>query len=144
MRAFEYRHRVLLEDTSVAGDVYFTRYFSLQGRCRELFLLERAPDVLERLRDGLALVTTHCSCEYIGEALPGDEIRVRMRLGRLAQNLIDLDFEYWRAGDGEEALIARGAQQVACMRREAGRVVPEPVPGSLVAALEAYQPGAVR
>jgi enediyne biosynthesis thioesterase len=141
MRSFEYRHRVLLEDTSVAGDVYFTRYFSWQGRCRELFLLERAPDVLERLRGDLALVTTRCSCEYLGEALPGDEIRVCMRLDRLAQNLIDLDFEYWNA---EGSLIARGAQQVACMRREAGRAVPEPVPGSLIAALEAYQPGAVR
>ena len=138
MRAFEYRHRVLLEDTSVAGDVYFTRYFSWQGRCRELFLLERAPDVLERLSDGLALVTTRCSCEYIGEALPGDEIRLRMRLGRLAQNLIDLDFEYWRAGDGEEALIARGAQQVACMRREGSTMVPTPIPAALREALRPF------
>src|SRR2546429_700742 len=143
MRAFEYRHRVLLEDTSVAGDVYFTRYFSWQGRCRELFLLERAPDVLERLRGGLALVTTRCSCEYVGEALPGDEIRVRMRLGRLTENLIDLDFEYWRAGGGGGELIARGAQQGACMRREEGRGGPVPRPGALVAALGADQPGPV-
>ena len=141
MRAFEYRHRVLFEDTSAAGDVYFTRYLSWQGRCRELFLLEHAPEVIERLGDGLALVTTRCSWERVADTFVGDEIAVRMRLGGLARNLIDLDFEYWRVEGGGEALVARGAQQVACMRRSAGGVGPEPVPEPLAQALEAYRNG---
>jgi enediyne biosynthesis thioesterase len=136
MQPFEYRHRVLFEDTNLAGDVYFTRFLSWQGRCRETFLLEHAPAVIDRLRDGLALVTTRCSCDYLAEAAVGDEIAVLMRLGGLTHNLIDLDFEYRRMRDG--ALVARGAQQVACMRREGAGVVPEPVPAPLARALEPY------
>jgi enediyne core biosynthesis thioesterase len=138
-RAFEYRHRVLFEDTSAAGDVYFTRYLSWQGRCRETFLLEGAPGVIERLRDGLALVTTHCSCELIAGTFVGDEVVVRMRLAGRAGNLIDLDFEYWRVVVGEERLVARGGQRIACMHRGADGMVPEPVPDPLARALDAYQ-----
>jgi enediyne core biosynthesis thioesterase len=139
MRPYEYRHRVLFEDTSAGGDVYFARYLSWQGRCRETFLLERAPGVIERLRDGLALVTTHCSCELIAETSAGDEIAVRMRLAGRAANLIDLDFEYWRVTGCEERLVARGAQQIACMRRGADGMAPEPVPDPLARALDAYR-----
>jgi enediyne biosynthesis thioesterase len=143
MRVYEYRHRVLFEDTNLVGNVYFTRYLGWQGRCREGFLWEHAPDVLGELERGLGLVTTRCSCEYLGEAFVGDEVAVRMRLARLTRNLISLEFEYWRVSAGEEVLLARGEQQVACVRRESGRVAPVPVPESLARALELYQEEAV-
>lgn len=60
-----------------------------------------------------------------------------MRLAGQAENLIELDFEYWRVTDNEERLVVRGAQQIACMRREADGTVPEPVPDSLARALDA-------
>jgi enediyne biosynthesis thioesterase len=62
-----------------------------------------------------------------------------MRLGRVLQNRIDLDFEYWRVGGGEEVLVARGAQQVACMRRDGRGVVAEALPEPLLKALEEYR-----
>ena len=43
MRAYEYRHVVGFEETNVVGNVYFSRYVSWQGRCRELFLREGIP-----------------------------------------------------------------------------------------------------
>lgn len=141
MHAYEYRQRVLFEDTSATGDVYFTRYLSWQGRCREMFLLDYAPEVIEQLRHGLALVTTRCSCEYFAGTQVGDEISVRMGLERLTRNLIDLDFEYWRVSIGEDVLVARGAQQIACMRRAPAGIIPEPVPQPLVCALQGYQTG---
>ena len=59
-------------------------------------------------------------------------------LGGAEQNRITLRFEYWRrAGDGEE-LAARGEQEVACMRREAGGTVPAPLPAALRDALLPY------
>jgi len=134
MRYYEYRHVVSFQETNLVGNVYFTNHLSWQGRCREMFLHAHAPDVIDELSRGLSLATVRCSCEYFAELMAFDEVVVRMRLGELLQNRITLAFEYWR---GEE-LVARGEQQVACMKREGERLVPAPVPPSLREALAGY------
>jgi enediyne biosynthesis thioesterase len=134
MRRYEYRHIVSFEETNLVGNVYYTHHLSWQGRCRELFLRDHAPEVIEELSGGLSLATVRCSCEYLAELMAFDEVIIRMGLAELLQNRITLAFEYWR---GEE-LVARGEQQVACMKREAGRLVPAAVPPSLREALAAY------
>jgi len=134
MRAYEYRHVVGFEETNLIGNVYYANHVRWQGRCREMFLRDRAPEVIEALNHGLVLVTTRVSCEFMAELFAFDEITLRMRLGELAQNRITMNFEYWR---GEE-LVARGEQQVACMQREGKQVVPVPVPTQLREALREY------
>jgi enediyne biosynthesis thioesterase len=138
MRAFEYRHVVGFEETNLVGNVYYANHVRWQGRCREMFLRERAPDVLKSLRNGFALVTTKVSCEYLAELVAFDELIIRMRLGSLKQNRIDMLFEYWRRSGDSEELVARGEQQVACMHREGERMVPMPVPHELREALKPY------
>ena len=61
-----------------------------------------------------------------------------MRLAELVQNRITLAFEYWRRKDGAEELVARGEQQVACMKHDGASLAPAPVPPSLRQALAAY------
>jgi enediyne biosynthesis thioesterase len=138
MRYYEYRHLVGFQETNLVGNVYYTNHLAWQGRCRELFLRDHAPDVIPELSRGLALATVSCSCEYLAEVAAFDEVIVRMRLAELVQNRIGLTFEYWRNASGTEELIARGEQQVACMRRDGERLIPAPVPRSLRTALEGY------
>ncbi len=138
MRVYEYQHIVGFEETNLVGNVYYVNHLRWQGRCREMFLRDHAPEVLTELEQGLALVTTRCSCEYAAELLAFDSVIVRMRLGALTQNRITLLFEYWRKKATSEELIARGEQQVACMRRDGERMVPTPVPGALREALRQY------
>ena len=134
MRAYEYRHTVSFEETNLVGNVYYVNHLRWQGRCREMFLRDHAPSLLAELSAGLALVTLACSCEYLDEVSAFDEILVRMTLAALTQSRMTLHFEYSRAGQP----IARGEQQIACMRREAGRLVPIPVPNVLHEALQPY------
>ncbi|HEX7335484.1 MAG TPA: acyl-CoA thioesterase [Pyrinomonadaceae bacterium] len=134
MRAYEYRHIVGFEETNLIGNVYYANHVRWQGRCREMFLRDRAPEIIEALKHGLVMVTTRVSCEFMTELVAFDEVVLRMRLGELAQNRITMNFEYWR---GEE-LVARGEQQVACMHREGEQVVPIPVPSQLREALKEY------
>ena len=134
MRAYEYRHVVGFEETNLIGNVYYANHVRWQGRCREMFLRDRASEVIEALKHGLVLVTTRVSCEFMAELVAFDEVILRMRLGELSQNRITMNFEYWR---GEE-LVARGEQQVACMQREGEQVVPVPVPAQLREALKEY------
>jgi len=132
MRSYEYSHVVGFEETNLTGNVYYVNYLSWQGRCREMFLREHAPSVLQELQQGLALVTTHCSCDYLEELFAFDEILIRMTLGALAQSRLTVEFEYWRGN----TLVARGRQQVACMRRENGQMTPAALPVELRQALQ--------
>lgn len=139
MRAYEYRHVVGFEETNLVGNVYYVNHLRWQGRAREMFLREHAPDVLAELARGLALATLRVSCEYFAELEAFDEVVIRMRLGELVQNRITMLFEYWRVKNGREELVARGEQAVACLRREGDQLRPAPVPSSLRAALESYR-----
>lgn len=134
MRAYEYRHVVGFEDTNLVGNVYYVNHLRWQGRCREMFLREHVPGLLAELQADLALVTLFCSCEYLEEIVAFDEILVRMTLGSLTQSRMTLQFEYWRGGQ----MVARGEQQVACMRRQQGKLLPAPVPEVLREALRAF------
>jgi len=135
---FDYEHIVTFDETNVVGNVYFVNYLRWQGHCRELFLHDRAPGVVAELQDGLALVTTRCSCDFFAELLAFDRIVVRMSLADLSQHRVTMRFDYVRRQDGVDELVARGEQQIACLRRDGETSAPVPVPGELRAALEPY------
>jgi enediyne biosynthesis thioesterase len=134
MRAYEYEHTVGFEETNLVGNVYFARFVSWQGRCRELFLRDHAPAVLDELAGDLRLVTTHASCDYFAELRALDRVIVRMMLDRITQGRVSMRFEYLRGGE----LVARGDHEIACLRAVGGEHVPVPVPGPLRAALVPY------
>ena len=138
MQAYEYRHVVGFEETNVVGNVYYVNHLSWQGRCREMFLRDHTPELLGQISNGLSLVTSRCSCEYLAELFAFDEVVVRMRLAGLAQNRLTLSFEYWRQNPDAEELVARGEQQVLVMQKQAGRVTAAPIPPALREALRAY------
>jgi enediyne biosynthesis thioesterase len=138
MTAYEYRHVVTFEETNLVGNVYYANLIRWQGHCREHFLRDHCPGILDDMRRGLALVTRRCSCEFLRELAAFDEVTVRMRLVEASQNRLTMSFEYLRrAGPGEE-LVARGEQQVAFLRRVEERMIPTPIPDELVQSLRAY------
>lgn len=139
---YEYRHWVSFEETNLVGNVYYVNYLRWQGRCREMFLLEQAPDVIDELRADLKIFTVKSECEYLAEISAFDEISIRMRLEELTQTQIAFAFDYVHLVDGAEALVARGRQRVACMRGPNGNTSPARVPESLRMALEKYRPNA--
>lgn len=139
MSAYEMHHVVSFEDTNVVGNVYYVNHVRWQGRCRELFLREHAPALLDALNGRLSVVTLRCSCEYLAELFAFDEVVVRMRLASLAQGRLSMRFEYSRVGPRGEQLVARGEQEIACMRREGERLVPAPWPTSFAEAVERFR-----
>lgn len=138
MKAYEYHHIVSFEETNLVGNVYYANYILWQGRCREMFLRDRAPSIIKDLSQGLALVTVRVSCEYFSELYAFDQVTIRMRLSSFTQNRITMLFEYWRITDAGEELIAKGEQQAACMRRDGEKMVATPIPVVLQEALKLY------
>jgi enediyne biosynthesis thioesterase len=138
MSAYEIRHVVTLEETNVVGNVYYANYVRWQGLCREMFLRDHTPDLLHELGQSLSFVTTRVSCEFFRELFAFDEVIVRMRAGVVTRGRVSMIFEYLRSGDGDSELVAKGEQQIACMRKDGSRLVPAPLPHSLSRALEIY------
>ncbi|MGV9252077.1 acyl-CoA thioesterase [Streptomyces sp. NPDC003697] len=144
---YELRHLVGFEETNLVGNVYYVNYVRWQGRCREMFLRDRAPEVLDDIRDDLKLFTLSVGCEFFAEITAFDQLSIRMRLEDLTQTQIGFTFDYVRlhgadgGGDAEPVagdLVARGRQRVACMRGPNTDTRPTRVPEALRRALEPY------
>lgn len=138
MKTFDYDHIVTFQETNLLGNTYFTSYLAWQGRCRELFLKTHVPTLLAEFADGLRLVTTRCSCEFLSELSAFDAVTVRMSLGEIGRNRMLLRFDYWVNRPEGDELVASGAQEVACMREESGRLEPRPWPETVRRALVPY------
>ncbi len=139
---FEIRHTVGFEETNLVGNVYYVNYLRWQGRCREMFLKEKAPAVLADVREDLKLFTLKVECEFFAEITAFDELSVRMRLEELTQTQVQFAFDYVQLVGDEERLVARGRQRIACMRGPNTATVPTRVPDSLREALVPYAEGA--
>ncbi|SFP09077.1 enediyne biosynthesis thioesterase [Amycolatopsis arida] len=135
---YEIRHTVGFEETNLVGNVYYVNYLRWQGRCREMFLKEKAPSVLEEVRDDLKLFTLKVECEFFAEITAFDELSIRMRLEELTQTQVQFSFDYVQVTGGQENLVARGRQRIACMRGPNTNTVPARVPEELRAALVPY------
>ena len=125
MKTYEYHHTVGFQETNLIGNVYYVHYLSWQGRCREMFLHDHAPGVLEDIASGLKLATVRVNCEYEEELFPFDHVIVRMSLGVLKPSGLTLKFTYIKEADGRETVAARGEMEIACLRGTAAAPVPE-------------------
>ena len=142
---YEIRHTVGFEETNLVGNVYYVNYLRWQGRCREMFLKEKAPLVLADLQGDLKLFTLKVECEFFAEITAFDELSVRMQLEELTQTQIQFSFDYVKLdADGLETLVAKGRQRIACMRGPNTDTVPTRVPAQLKEALAPYSDGLIR
>lgn len=136
---YEIRHTVGFEETNIVGNVYYVNYVRWQGRCREMFLKEKAPGVLTELQeDDLKLFTVKVQCEYMGDINAFDELAIRMSLDEITQTQIQFRFDYYKIMPDQEKLVARGRQRIACMRGPNTRTVPSLIPAELRTAVAPY------
>lgn len=139
-RPYVFRHTVSFEETNLVGNVYYANHVRWQGRCREMFLRDHCPGVLRRLGEDLALVTLHCSCDYLAELAAFDEVRISMYFEDQTHNRLAMRFEYHRERDGEDdTLCARGTHRVAALRRTSKGLEPCPLPDELLRALTPFR-----
>ncbi|MHC0431259.1 acyl-CoA thioesterase [Streptomyces sp. O3] len=135
---FEYRHQVSFAETDLTGAADYVDCLSWQERCQELFLSRLEPGALDAPQGGLNLLTLQVECELFAEVTALDELSVRMRVDHLGHTELSLTFDYVKVTDGEETLVARGGQRLACMRGPESSAVPALIPDALARALAPY------
>jgi enediyne biosynthesis thioesterase len=137
-RYYEYRHFVEFEETDINGQVYHVNCLRWQARCREMFLLEYAPTVLDELRGSFELITLATDFEQLEPIQACDDLSVRMRAEQQTLTQLTLAFDYVRLGYDGETLIAKGRHTVGCVMRIGGTFAPVRVPEPLRIALSAF------
>jgi enediyne biosynthesis thioesterase len=125
MTYYEYQHIVGFQETNLIGNVYYVHYLSWQGRCREMFLQDNAPSVLEDIANGLKLATVRVSCEYEEELFAFDRVAIRMSLATLKPSGMTLRYTYVKLGEQRETIVARGEMEIACLKGTSAVPVPE-------------------
>ncbi len=136
---FEYRFNTTFEETNLVGNIYFANYVVWQGKCREMFLYENCPDVIDKISNGLALITLDLSVRYIGQLHAFDKVVMRMSLESQSASRLLMYFRYYKETGEELTLICEGSQATAAMREENGQMVPVPFPDSMFEVFEQYE-----
>ncbi len=109
-RWYEYRHLVTFGDTNTAGSIYFAKYFSWQGECREKLLAQFYPEFANDLRQGFSMITEFAHTDFFGEAALFDQLLIKLTVTALTRSRIEFEFEFIREPDAK--LLARGRQAV--------------------------------
>ena len=129
---YEYRFVTCFEETNVVGNIYFANYAVWQGKCREMFLYEYCPDVIEEINNGLYMITLDLSLQFISQLFAFDKVVMRMYMDAQSESRVMMRFEYYCDKDGELSLICKGHQATAVMRNQNGVMVPTHFPDSMM------------
>ncbi|SFD99189.1 enediyne biosynthesis thioesterase [Actinopolyspora alba] len=134
---FDIEHTVTADDTDYARNVFFADFLKWQGHSRDRFLMRYAPDFLEELNSARTVITTRCQCEYFLAVTVADTVSIRLSIPTVYFNLAILRFAYHLLDpDNNDPLVARGEQQVACVRRDENETVPTSWPREVLRAAE--------
>jgi enediyne core biosynthesis thioesterase len=136
---YEYRLIPSFEETNLVGNVYFANYVLWQGKCREMFLYEYCPDVIEEISNGLLLITLDLSMQYISQLYAFDKVVMHMSLEASSTSRMLMGFEYFKEEvDGKLTLVSKGTQATLAMKEIDGRVGPVSFPESMFEVLNEY------
>jgi enediyne biosynthesis thioesterase len=99
---------------------------SWQGKCRELFLADHAPEMLRLVAERkLALQTSSASAAITNIPLhPVEEVRVELRLENIKCGQMGVRFDYFAESALGAVQIAEGTQRMSCKKWNGSSLVP--------------------
>ena len=106
---FEYQHKMTFLETNVVGNIYFSHYFALMGKCRDAALEQMLPDVETYLKQGFGLITEYAHIDFANEGRLFDRLLIRMGCLSLSRTRIEFEFEFIREQDGTVLCKGRNA-----------------------------------
>jgi acyl-CoA thioesterase FadM len=103
-----------LEEANSVGNIYYANYYVFQGRIRDHFFHEIAPEYFRGTGEQGELRCTYCRVDHLREAMPFDHIAVQLRLESLQERGVRFLVEYFRHDpDGQRTKLAFGVHEAA-------------------------------
>jgi acyl-CoA thioesterase FadM len=116
-----------LQDSNLVGNLYFSNYSAWQGRLRDRFLHDIAPECFDLPKLGAQPECLFFSTHHLREAMPFDNIKVQMSVKTMFEGALDLWFDYYRVDMmGTHEKLAVGEHRVALV--STSQNLPEVVP----------------
>ena len=133
----EQTFQTALEDADLVGNIHFSDYFVWQGRVRDSYFYELAPNYYRGNGEQGELLCRRSRVEHLREAMPFDRIYVTMSLRAVYECGVSLYFEYFHLNDnGEKQKLAYGEHDAVWTKRVAGdNFVSAPLPQKIREAL---------
>jgi acyl-CoA thioester hydrolase len=130
------RLRVRYADTDAMGVVYYANYFAFFEVGRVEYLRASGADYRTIEEGGAVAAVTRADCRYRAPARFDDLLAISTRVAALGRATLRFEYEIRRQAD--QALLAEGYTEHACLDRQTLR--PTRVPTSVRQAIEQYQP----
>jgi enediyne polyketide synthase len=118
-----------LQDSNLVGNLYFSNYSAWQGRLRDRFLHEIAPECFDLRQLGAQPECLFFSTHHLREAMPFDSIEAQMSVKAMYDGALDLWFDYYRVDmTGTREKLAVGEHRIALVStsQDSPQVVPWP------------------
>lgn len=121
---FFFKKRIYLLDTNAEGNVYFVRFFELQGIAREEFFRQNVSDSLAIMQSGAKIITKNAWMVYEHECHLFDEIGVQVQTASLKAMSLELIFTF--TNEATKEIVGRGGEKLA-FSDPSGQLVPIPM-----------------
>jgi enediyne polyketide synthase len=89
-------------NSNLAQNIYFSNYFTWQGHIIDKYLFGLDPRMFMSMSTDAQFATARSHVTHLREAMPFDRIVVTMQIENVWQRAVDLYFEYFRLGPGDE------------------------------------------
>lgn len=120
---FTYRSKVKLYDTDAAGIIYFAQQFRFAHDAWEAFLNDRGVYIEKMMAsEDYMFVIVHVEADYKMPVFLGDELDVRLHLGRLGESSATINYELYRGED----LVGTAQTVHVCIDSKSRKRIPIP------------------
>ena len=133
---FEQNFQTSLEDSNLVGNIYFSNYAKWLGRTRDLFFYNLVPGNYRGTGENGEFFTLNCDIFHLQEAMPFDNVLVKMYVSEIFERGFNLYFEYFLNNKSITKKLASATQKIQWVKRKNNVLFPEELPGAITNSLK--------
>ncbi len=90
-----------LENSNLVGNIYFSNYAKWLGSLIDSYFYKLIPEYYKGNGESGEFACLNCEINHLSEAMPFDDILVRMHIGTMYKNAMDLNFDFYLVKEGK-------------------------------------------
>lgn len=107
-----------LENSNLVGNIYFSNYAKWLGFLIDSYFYKLIPEYYKGSGELGEFVCLNCEINHLNEAMPFDDILVKMYAGTVYKNAIDLIFDFYLVKENEIVKkLAFAKYESICIKR---------------------------
>ena len=123
-----------LEHSNLVGNIYFSNYAKWIGQVMESFFYKLIPEYYRGTAEKGEFVCTGCEINHLSEAMPFNDILVKMYVDEVYENVLNLFFDFYLIRDNEPIRkLAYAKYEAIWIKRIAeGQIQPANLPNKIM------------